>query len=74
MTDAADYPFPRVRIDCRKCGRGGVYRRERFAALVGPDTSLRDALSRIVADCPERQTDGAGADACGAWYPDLIDY
>ena len=46
MTRAADYPYPRVRIECPMCGRKGNYNRERFAALVGPDTQLPDALAR----------------------------
>jgi hypothetical protein len=55
MTRAADYRFPRVRIECPKCGRKDSYARERFATLVGPDTQLPDdALAKISADCPKR--------------------
>lgn len=73
MTRAADYPFPRVLIECPKCGRKGSYSRERFAALVGPDTQLPDALARISADCRKRNVGVYfGGETCGAIYPDLV--
>ena len=72
MTHGANYPLPKVRIECRKCGRGGVYARERFAELVGANTTLPDALAKVAADCPKRSTHSFGADACGAVYPDLL--
>lgn len=50
---AQDYPLPNVEICCDFCGRFGRYRKERFVALVGPDTELPQALGVIAADCPE---------------------
>ena len=72
MTRVADFPLPTVNITCRKCGREGVYKRERFAALVGPNTTLPDALAKIAADCPKRCNHSYGADTCGAIYADLL--
>jgi hypothetical protein len=75
VTRAADYPFPRVRIECPKCGRKGSYDRERFATLVGHETQLPDALRKISADCPKR--DGEvyfGGETCGVIYPDLVTF
>jgi len=68
---ACDYPFPSVRITCAKCGRQGYYSRDRFVALVGADTELPDALVRISADCPKRQSVTL-YEQCTALYPDLL--
>jgi hypothetical protein len=55
------------------CGRKGGYSRERFAALVDPDTQLSDALAKISADCPKRNGGVYfGGEACGAIYPDMV--
>ena len=53
---AKDYPFESVRISCSKCGRHGQYSRAAFVEMVGAETELPDALARISADCPKRQT------------------
>jgi len=66
-----DYPFPCVRISCAKCGRQGHYSRDSFLKLVGAETELPDALERIPADCPKRQS-AAAYDQCMALYPDLV--
>jgi len=67
---AHDYPFPSVRIACAKRGRQGHYSRDSFLKLVGAETELPDALERISADCPKRQS-AAAYDQCMALYPDL---
>lgn len=67
---ASDYPFPSVRISCAKCDREGRYTRATFVELVGAKTELPDALERISADCPKRQS-GAAYDQCMALYSDL---
>ena len=72
MTRVANFPLPTVKIACRKCPRAGSYTRERFAALVGPNTTLPDALAKIAADCPKRCNHSYGADTCGAIYADLL--
>ena len=68
---AKDYPFESVRISCTKCGRQGQYSRAAFVELVGAETELPDALARISADCPKRQTSALAYDQCMALYPDL---
>jgi hypothetical protein len=68
---AKDYPFKSVRISCAKCDRQGRYSRAALVELVGPETELPDALARISADCPQRQTPLA-YDQCMALYADLI--
>ncbi len=68
---AKDYPFNSVRVSCAKCDRQGRYSRAAFVELVGPETMLPDALARISADCPQRQTTLA-YDQCMAFYADLI--
>ena len=68
---AKDYPFKSVRFSCAKCDRRGRYSRATFVELVGPETMLPDALARISADCPQRQTTLA-YDQCMALYADLI--
>jgi len=68
---ARDYPFSSVRISCTKCGRQGRYSRESFLELVGAETELPDALERISADCPKRQSAEA-YDQCMALYSDLL--
>ena len=67
---AKDYPFDTVRISCTKCGRHGRYSRAAFVELVGAETELPDALERVSADCPKRQSPLA-YDQCNALYPDL---
>ena len=69
---AKDYPFESVRISCTKCGRQGRYSRAAFVEMVGAETELPDALARISADCPKRQTPALAYDQCMALYPDLI--
>ncbi len=68
---AKDYPFKSVRVSCAKCDRRGRYSHAAFVELVGPETMLPDALARISADCPQRQTTLA-YDQCMALYADLI--
>jgi hypothetical protein len=68
---ASDYPFATARIACAKCGREGRYTRATFVELVAAETELPDALERISADCPKRQS-GAAYDLCMALYPDLM--
>ncbi len=68
---AKDYPFESVRISCTNCGRHGRYSRAAFVELVGAETELPDALERVSADCPKRQSPLA-YDQCLALYPDLI--
>ena len=69
---AKDYPFESVRISCNKCGRQGRYSRAAFVEMVEAETELPDALARISADCPKRQTPALAYDQCMALYPDLI--
>ena len=68
---AKDYPFKSVTISCSKCDRRGRYSRAAFVEMVGPETELPDALARISADCPQRQTSLA-YDQCMALYANLI--
>ncbi len=68
---AKDYPSESVRISCIKCGRQGQYSRAAFVEMVGAETELPDALARISADCPKRQTSALAYDQCMAFYPDL---
>ncbi len=69
---AKDYPFKSVPISCAKCDRQGRYSRAAFVEMVGPETELPDALARISADCPKRQTPALVYDQCMALYSDLI--
>ena len=69
---AKEYPFESVRISCTKCGRQGQYSRAAFVELVGAEMELPDALARISADCPKRQTSALAYDQCMAFYPDLL--
>lgn len=63
-------PFPFVGISCAKCGRHSNYSRDNFLELVGAETELPDALERICADCPQRQS-AVTYDQCMALSPDL---
>lgn len=50
----ADYPEAMVRVACRKCDRGGQYRRSSLIALYGEEVALPDVLGQIAHDCPKR--------------------
>ncbi len=69
---AKDYPFESVRISCTNCGRQSRYSRAAFVEMVEAETELPDALARISADCPKRQTPALAYDQCMAFYPDLV--
>ncbi len=67
----ADYPDAMVRIACRKCDRHGQYRRSGLKALYGNKAALPGVLRQLAHDCPKRIA--IGNEACGAYFPDLIE-
>ncbi len=66
----ADYPFWTIRLTCRKCPRGGNYRKTTLVELYGPDANLIDLRLVLAADCPRVVID-KNTDHCGIFYPDL---
>ncbi len=69
---AWDYPKEKVVIACQVCRRRGVYPKERFIELVGTNTQLADALTKIAHDCPNQAKTGKALDnPCKAVFPEL---
>jgi len=68
---AWDYPFDRVRIDCKVCDRYGQYSKARFIEIVGASTALLDALKIIAKDCSREKHGLTLHNRCGVGYPDL---
>src|SRR5437868_4967440 len=49
-----DAPWPRIRVECRKCGRRGDYSPARLIERHGAGLTLPNLLPILSADCPRR--------------------
>jgi len=68
----ADYPAKLARVACRRCDRHARHWRATLVALYGGTAPLPDVLAFLAHDCPKRR--GIGNEACGAYYPDLVEH
>ena len=67
-----DYPFERIRLRCDRCGREGLYSRDRLASLVHPLTTLPDARNEIARLGGCDRVGNLGMQQCAIYYPDLL--
>lgn len=74
MADAltlADFRAQLIGLACHRRDRCGQYWRTTLIALYGDKTPLPDVLAQLAHNCPKRGT--IDNDACGAYFPDLIE-
>jgi len=53
-----DFPTYRFKVECKKCGCHGRYRKATLIEKYGSDIVLPDLLGLITGDCEERQALG----------------
>lgn len=62
----------KLRVECAKCGRAGVYSVARLVRECGGDTAITDWIAEVSADCPRRRANQL-YNLCGARCPGLAE-
>jgi hypothetical protein len=67
----SSYPYVKVRLACRRCGRKGSYSLARLADKYGAEIRLTDLLGNLAGDCRLWEPRHPAMERCGAYFADL---
>lgn len=67
-----DYPFEKLEVVCRKCGRAGRYRIAGLIEKHGPDTTFIELRKAFTSTCAKTNDVTRLNEACGVSFPDMV--
>lgn len=67
-----EFPFGRVEVACKKCGRAGNYAKSRLVERFGADCTFLKLRSHFISTCDRSNDPSRLNEVCGVMFPDLL--
>lgn len=67
-----DFPYERVEVACKKCGRAGRYRKNGLVEQFGADCTFLKLRKHFESTCERPNNLGRLNEVCGVMFPDLV--